>query len=74
VLHRLPLDGWSRLPSALERLTIAALSHDAAELFHPERLTVVVVGDLAKVAPTLKALPFTHVERRDVHGDLLPSK
>jgi predicted Zn-dependent peptidase len=74
VLHRLPLDGWSRLPAALERLTIAALSHDAADLFHPERLTVVVVGDLAKVASPLEALGFPHVERLDVHGAPLPAK
>lgn len=56
--HRLPLDSWSKLPAELAALDVAALTRVAARAFHPEELTILVVGDRRVVEPELRALPF----------------
>jgi zinc protease len=56
--HRLALDSWSRLPAQLDALDLAAAARAAGRLFHPEQLTIVVVGDRKLVEPALRLLPF----------------
>jgi zinc protease len=69
VMHGLPLDAWSRLPAALDRLGSGDLGRTAARLFQPDELVVVVVGDRKAIEPSLRALPFVKsIEYRDVDG------
>jgi zinc protease len=72
-LHGLPLDGWSRLPAALDALTAPLLARAAGRLFHPDALVIVAVGDAKKIEAALRRLPFVRaVEHRDADGKLLP--
>jgi zinc protease len=56
--HRLPLDSWSKLPAALAALDIPSLTRVAARYFHPDELTILVVGDRKAIEPELRLLPF----------------
>ena len=72
VTNDLPLDYWTRLPAALAALDLPTLTRAAAQLFFPDRLTVVVVGDRKTIEPSLRALPFVKsIELRGVDGKLL---
>jgi hypothetical protein len=69
LMHGLPLDAWSRLPGALEKLGVAELARAASRLFLPDALTVVIVGDRRAIEPPLRKLPFVKsIEYRDVDG------
>ena len=75
VTHELPLDGWSRLPAALDALAGGAIGEAAARLFHPDELVIVVVGDRKSIEAPLRALPFVKtIELRDADGNLVPAK
>jgi zinc protease len=70
--HGVSLDFWGKLPAAMAALEGQALTAAAARLFHPEALTIVVVGDKKLVEPQLRALPFVKsIELRSVDGELL---
>ncbi len=66
VAHGLPLDSWSKLPAELAALDGPALTRAALGLFHPDQLTIVVVGDRKVIGPGLRQLPFAKaIEFRD---------
>lgn len=54
--YGLPPDYWSHLPNQLRTLTLPLLTRDADQLFFPDRLTVVIVGDRKAIEPTLRQL------------------
>ena len=58
VAHRLSPDAWSKLPAQLGALDLASITRAAARLFHPERLTILIVGDRRAIEPDLRRLPF----------------
>jgi zinc protease len=66
-----PLDFWSHMPATLAALDVAAMTRAAQQLFFPERLIIVIVGDRKAVEPGLRRLPFVKtIEMRDADGNL----
>jgi zinc protease len=72
VRYDLPLDFWSKLPATLAGLDVPAVTRVAQQLFFPERLTVVVVGDRKVIEPSLRTLSFVKtIEVRNAEGKLV---
>jgi zinc protease len=59
---------WNDFVSEVTALTPADVNKSAARLIHPEALTWVVVGDLAKIEAKVRALEFGDVQVIDVDG------
>ena len=69
----LPDDEFERYQSRITALTKADVDRVARQYITPETMTVLVVGDRAKVEGPLKSLPFVKVIRRlDPEGNPLP--
>jgi zinc protease len=67
--HGVSLDFWGKVPAAMAALEGRALTAAAARLFHPDALTIVVIGDRKLVEPQLRGLPFVkEIELRDLDG------
>jgi zinc protease len=64
----LPDDYWNRYPSLVERLQPGEVNAAATDLLSPDRLTWVVVGDLATIEPEVRALGFGAIEIIDTEG------
>jgi predicted Zn-dependent peptidase len=56
-LHGLPDDFLTHWVANIRAVTPAAVSEVAREFIRPERMTVVVAGDVAKIGASVKALP-----------------
>lgn len=59
---------WNDLVGDVGGLTVADLAAASAKLIHPEGLTWIVVGDLAKVEKPVRALGFGEVTVLDADG------
>jgi zinc protease len=66
----LPLDYWHGLPDQFRRVTAPQVQAVANKYLRPERMTVVAVGDRAKIVPQLKPLGLGQPELRDADGQL----
>jgi zinc protease len=62
---------WNDLVGDVGALTIADLDAASARLIHPDGLTWVVVGDLAKVEKAIRALGFGDVTVLDADGNVV---
>jgi zinc protease len=71
---RLPIETITQDLAAINRLGAADVQRAAERYLDPDRLTIVVVGDLASIRPVLEALKLGPIEVRDVEGRLLPSE
>lgn len=56
-LHQLPADFLTRWVARIRAVTPAEVSAMAARFVRPEKMTVVVAGDLAKIRDSVRALP-----------------
>ncbi|HEY8265071.1 MAG TPA: hypothetical protein VIG03_00755, partial [Steroidobacteraceae bacterium] len=56
-LHRLPDDFLTRWVANIQAVTPEQVTEVAREYVRPERMTVVVAGDLAKIGDSVRALP-----------------
>jgi predicted Zn-dependent peptidase len=56
-LHGLPDDYLTNWVANIRAVTPAQVSEMARQFIRPERMTVVVAGDLAKIGESVKALP-----------------
>ena len=65
----LPLSTITSDLAAINRLTAADVHRAARQYLDPSRLTVVVVGDIAKIRPGIEALNLGPVEVRDFNGN-----
>jgi predicted Zn-dependent peptidase len=65
---RLPLDYYNSYVPRVQAVTAAEVQRVARAYLHPDRLTVVIVGDLAKVRPGVEALKLGPTSVRDQHG------
>ncbi len=74
VTHDLPLDHYATLPARIEAVTAADVKRHAAEFLVPGAVTVVVVGDKAKLAPRLEELGLGDFEERDAYGNVVSAK
>ena len=73
-LYGLPMDEPARFIAALERVTSEDLQRLARKHIVPADLSIVIVGDRAKIEPGLRALGLPAPELRDVDGAPLPPK
>ena len=74
VLYSLPDDEFTTLPARVAAVTKDEVNRVAKQYIHPDRLTVLVVGDRSKVEGPIKALPFAKVVNvLDTEGNPLPA-
>jgi zinc protease len=74
VLYNLPDDYFATFPARVGALTKADVARAAKEHLNPDRLTILVVGDRAKVEGPLKTLPYARViNALDPDGNPLPA-
>ncbi len=71
VVHDLPLDDFTARRARVEAVTAADVKRIAGELLSPDAMTVIVVGDKAKLTPDLEALKLGPIEERDFYGNVV---
>ncbi|HEX5634874.1 MAG TPA: pitrilysin family protein [Gemmatimonadales bacterium] len=71
-LFGLPLSSIPADLEAMKRLGAADVQRAAGKHLDPRHLTVVVVGDVAKIRPGIEALGLGPIEVRDVDGKPVP--
>jgi zinc protease len=68
-IYNLPTNYYQSLPSQYLKLTPYEVEKTAIEYIHPENLTVVAVGDRAKIESGLQQLNLGPIEIRNESGD-----
>ena len=68
VRFRLPDDYWNGFADRVNGLTIADVTHAAAEFITPDDIVWVVIGDLEKIGPGLRDLGFDEIRLLDADG------
>jgi zinc protease len=71
-IYGLPLDYFSHLPERLNAVTAEQAQAAAQKYIRLDKITVLAVGDQAKIEPDLKKLNLGKTEIRDTDGKLLP--
>jgi zinc protease len=61
-VYSLPLDYYRTLPTAIQSVSVADVHRVADEHLRPDRMTVVAVGDRARIEPELEQLRLGPVE------------
>ena len=72
VTYRLPPEYWDTYAGKVEGVSLADTVRAARETVHPGQLTWVVVGDLARIEPEIKALNLGPIQYVDADGNLVP--
>jgi zinc protease len=67
----LPLDEYATRPARIDKVTAEDVMKAARAHLHPDVIKVVVVGDRAKLEPTLETLHLGPLEEVDPYGDPL---
>jgi zinc protease len=70
-VYDLPLDYFSMLPAKLYAVTAEQAQAVAQKYIQPDKMTVLAVGDRAKIEPALKELKLGKMEIRDADGKLV---
>jgi zinc protease len=70
-VYNLPLDYFSLLPAEIYAVTPELAQAAAKKYVQPEKMTVLAVGDRAKIEPGLKELNLGKTEIRDADGKLV---
>ena len=70
-IYDLPLDYFSKFPEAVDSVNPELAQTTAQKYIHPEKITVVAVGDRSKIEGEMKKLNLGKVEIRDPDGKLL---
>lgn len=71
VVFKLPDDYYNQYARRVQALTAEDLGKTAKQLLHPEALTWVIVGDLAKIESSVRELEYGEVKILDADGKLL---
>jgi zinc protease len=71
-VYDLPLDYFSLLPGRLNAVTAEQAQAAAQEYIRMDKITVLAVGDRAKIEGDMKKLNLGKVETRDTSGKLVP--
>jgi zinc protease len=71
-VYGLPLDEYARRPAQIDAVTAADVKRVARTYLHPDAVRIIVVGDRAKLEPSLRELGVGTLEVRDAYGDELP--
>jgi zinc protease len=69
VIYDLPLDDFDKRLARVDAVGAADVKRVAAEYLKAEAMTVIVVGDKAKLAPQLDTLGLGPFEERDAYGN-----
>ena len=69
--YGLPFDYAAGAPQRIEAVTLNGVASRARELLEPGKLTWLVVGDLAKIESSVRALELGNVEVWDAYGNRL---
>ena len=69
-VYNLGLDYYTTLPKRFASVTDKQVQQAARTYLQPEKLTVIGVGDQAKIAPQLSKLKLAPVEVRDAEGNV----
>jgi predicted Zn-dependent peptidase len=73
-LYKRPDDYVQTLKSRIEAQTDASVEAAAKEIIHPDQLTWVIVGDLAKIEAPIRALNLGQVQVLDADGKAAAGK
>jgi zinc protease len=68
VVFGLPDDEFARYPDKIAAVDVDAANRAAAGYFRPDRVAVVVVGDLAKIEEPIRSLGLGPIRRLDADG------
>ena len=71
VVYGLPLDEYVTRPARIDKITAADVLSAARAHLHPDTIKIVVVGDRAKLEPSLETLHLGTIEEVDPYGDPL---
>jgi zinc protease len=74
VLYGLPDDYFANYQAKIEAVTKADIDRVAKKYINPDKVTILIVGDGAKVEPALKALPFVTKPIQRLTADGKPAK
>jgi zinc protease len=74
LVYGLPDDYESTYSSAVERVTATELQRVAAQFLRPDRLVIVIVGDLAAIEPGIRALDPGPISRMTVDEAFAPPR
>jgi len=69
VRYGLPDDYFSTYPGKVRSLQLTELSNVAGKVVHPDRLVWVIVGDRAKIEPSIRELGWGDVRLLDADGN-----
>jgi len=70
-VYDLPLDYFSKLPDSINAVSAQQAQAISQKYIHPDRVTVVAVGDLSKIEEEMKRLNLGKVEIRDTEGKVV---
>jgi zinc protease len=65
------LDYYSKLPESINAVTVQQAQAAAQKYIQPDKMTVLAIGDRAKIEPDLKKLELGKTEIRDTDGKLV---
>jgi zinc protease len=71
VLYNLPADHFETFVPKVQAVSLEQANHAGRDYVHPDKLAVVVVGDLSRIEKDLLALQLGPVEYRDLDGNLM---
>jgi hypothetical protein len=75
VIYGLPDDYFATYQSKIEAISQSDVDRVAKEYITPETMTILVVGDQAKIAEPLQSLPFVKsIQYVDPEGNPIPAK
>jgi zinc protease len=70
-VYSLPLDYYSKLPEHINAVTVQEAQAAAQKYIQPDKITVLAIGDRAKIEPDMKKLDLGKTEVRDTEGKLV---
>jgi len=74
IVYGLPDDEFVRYPEKIAAVDVGTANRTAAGYFHPDRVAVIVVGDLAKIEDSVRALDLGPVRYLDADGRPIDGK
>jgi zinc protease len=74
VVYDLPDDQFVRYPEKIEAVDANTANEVAAGYFHPDRVAVIVIGDLEKIEESIRELDLGPVHYLDADGHLVDGK
>jgi zinc protease len=71
IVYRLPDDDLAKYPEKIAAADLAAVNEAAADYYRPEEVAIFVVGDVAKIEDSVRALDLGPIRYVDRDGNLL---